>query len=261
MAKINIPKLTLSTVLEYTTLYTAAILFFEGFKIYYYYNLFGFDISEYLSISFLFNSFLGSVSKFTLVVLGFILIGLINIVGGVSSGLDAIDRENIDNLNPKTGSKKWLTYYSFNEISSMIFSGIFIYKTIRFYIRYPKFSFISTIGLIFFICLLLAMVFNRFLIPRFRRYRNTVTLVIFIYCLFGLFVFAAYYQYDALTKSEKNRNTAIEYTDGTILPAHGKEFYIGRTPEYIFLHNETEQVTRIVNASDVKRINNYAPQK
>jgi len=76
------------------------------------------------------------------------------------------------------------------------------------------------------------------------------------------FITSSFFRYYDLTTDIKFRITAIEFKDGSpTIPAHGQEFYIGRTPEYIFVYNEKDSVTRVINAEDVKRLNVYLDRK
>lgn len=106
--------------------------------------------------------------------------------------------------------------------------------------------------------LLFALAVIIFVRKIYERIGKSATLIgLSIYLLLFLYLFEGAFDASTLSFSTKHRNICVEFKDGEIIPAHDSKYYIGRTPEYIFIYNEKDSCTKVYNASELKNITSY----
>lgn len=257
-------KFTLKTIVEYTSLFTVSFLLIEGIHQYFYYNLFNFNISSYFTFTFLLNSLLGTISSaITYLLSGVIFFQILALQSGNEIKKAHNERSQIkidENLSSKEKINLWWKRVTSLELSMIALNISLIILFVRLIITYENFYRIGILCISFFIFIIYSMLYGNQIKDKLRESGNFIAfrIVLLTVCILTSYLVNTYFNFQRLMDNAKNRTTAIEFKDGSeTIPAHGQEFYIGRTQEYIFVYNEKDSVTRVINVEDVKRLNVY----
>lgn len=262
-------RFTLKTIVEYTSLFTVYFLLVEGIRQFVYYDFFNFNISSYFSFTFLLNALLGSISYgIAYLISGTIIIQIMAIQFGF--GLRRIHADRQDSLlnridaNSKNKIKSWWKRVTIVELWMLIFTFnilfIIVYSIFNNNNYYKVGVLMAAILLFAIYTILNGSQLKNYLVKN-GMYINFTIFILSISFL-SIYLNFTYIQYNQLISSTIYRTTAIEFRDGSeTIPAHSHEFYIGRTPEYIFVYSEIDSATRVINAEDVKRLNFYSDSK
>lgn len=260
----------LEKVVKYATLFTALFLILEASKIVFYYWLWDFNIIPYLTISFYFSQFVGDMGK--LIDLGLLAIYIIAIILFFRL------------IFPKKKGWKfyfkfWLTLLFLPLLPAMLFLYIFdsaiiglsVY-IVSFIILVFSFEYVINVPDLSFHTLketieafknyfeeqvgsadpnTSAIPVANTLTPKRNLYHSLVP--IFIISFISVSILTSFVKYKVLITTVYNRKTELILEKDTI-PMFAKQFYIGHTPDFYFVYDDSLIHVRVIKASGVKEI-------
>ncbi len=246
--------------LKLIPVYTLTILVVEACRQYYYYANFHFNITSYLAVTNLLNSILGEVVRviFSIITGGVLTMFIFNVFDTIYSN-KLSERFLTEEQKLKFRKRKKFGKNILAIVFGILILAGFFMTAIKFKAYFFTYSFVVCNTFIFFI------IENKYE----QHIKDKFSKAVFIYILLtgsmiNMYSAFAFIPAHMLKTRIKLRNIGIQLItdtsnnpDSISYPAFKSKYYIGNTPEFYFIYNETDSLTEVIRASDVKKVISY----
>ncbi len=224
-------------------------------KLIIYYSLFNLDVTSYIEFTEILTLFIKDLLTFLLNVLAST---LIMFLFQPNSELESISNGIHDTLTEPNLFKR-LYAYSVNGINLIILTLIWILG-IPFWLWLSKFTFITYLYLIcpilaVFILLTITYETRRQWYIKYNEYPKIIyaKLAYLLTLLIAISIFSAYQDFKDVREGKRFLGTTIKLVD-RVLISDSNYYYIGKTRNFIFIHNQTKETNDIIPMSEVKML-------
>nr|WP_321484991.1 hypothetical protein [uncultured Draconibacterium sp.] len=237
---------------------TIFLIFFAALKNYFYYTHFGLNIFDFWSLQEIIISFLDEIVFIIIMILAISTILPTRIPSPLKLLYEFRNEKKIIDIKPKNPVENQKAVVEITKIYRIIglltFSLIFIFSLFQFFTKKTNeyqlwLSILATSTLIAGTIVLSSQIIKaKDFFPLIIYFPVLLTIA-----LFGFSLILASFDITSVKFNGKYAGTVIEFKDRTIVSdAHC--YYIGKTKDYIFMHDEREKKNIIYKTDDIKKI-------
>lgn len=231
--------------------YIGSIFIFFGFiKLLYFYYLFGINISEYLELTEIITLFFKDILFFSALIL------IITLVSFISFNKNFSNEKNSFDYNENNTIKRLKNYFKGNPIIplTLLLMG---FRHLNLAKGVDSWPFERIILVMWGVNLLLIIVheLNRKYYLLHGKFPNQIYPIMgMIFSVFTVFVLrSAYDEFETIKEKKSTFGSTVQLSDNTII-SDSTYYFIGKTKDYIFFHNQRKRQTDIFPVSEVKKI-------